>query len=137
MQLDAPLKVCLWLTVNEYQQHCLQYLVKTVTQKREVDEQQKVVAARSVKINEEEITCKKLAEVVEADLKEAMPALEAAMKVVNGPMFILPGVENSVEILCHCSVTWCFVLIYLLLTSIRCQSSHMTYSQKLFFHAVS
>jgi hypothetical protein len=88
-------------------------LVKTVTQKREVDEQQKVVAARSVKINEEEITCKKLAEVAEADLKEAMPALEAAMKVVNGPMLFLPGMENSVEILCQCSVTWCFVLIYL------------------------
>jgi len=122
MQLDAPLKVYLWLTVNEYQQHCLQYLVKTVTQKREVDEQQKVVAARSVKINEEEITCKKLAEVVETDLKEAMPALEAAMKVVNGPMFILPGMKNSVEILCQCSVTCCFVLVYLLLTTVRCQS---------------
>jgi len=122
MQLDSPLKVCLWLTVNEYQQHCLQYLVKTVTQKREVGEQQKVVAARSVKINEEEITCKKLAEVVETDLKEAMPALEAAMKVVNGPMFILPGAENSVEILCQCFVTWCFVRVYLLLTSIHCQS---------------
>jgi hypothetical protein len=31
--------------------------------------------------------------------------LEAAMKVVNGPMLILPGVENSVEILCQCSIT--------------------------------
>ena len=104
MQLDAPLNMYIWLTVNEYQQHCLQYLVKTVTQKREVDEQQKVVAARNVKINEEEITCKKLAEVAEADLKEAMPALEAAMKVVNGPMFILPGVENSwntVPVFCY------------------------------------
>jgi signal transduction histidine kinase len=113
MQLDTPLKVYLRLTVNEYQQHCLQCLVKTVTQKREADEQQKIVVARSVKINEEEITCKKLADVVEADLKEAMPALEAAMKVVNGPMFILPGVEKCVEILCQCFVTHFSVLIYL------------------------
>jgi hypothetical protein len=137
MQLNTPLKVHLWPTVNEYQQHCLQYLVKTVTQKREADEQQKVVAARSVKINEEEITCKKLAEVVEADLKEAMPALEAAMKVVNGPMFILPGVEKCVEILRQCFVTRFFVLIYLWLCQYVVRGSHITCSQKLFFHAVS
>jgi dynein heavy chain len=76
-------------------------LVKTVTQKREADEQQKIVAARNVKINEEEITCKKLADVVEADLKEAMLALEAAMKVVNEPIFVSLGMVNCVQILCR------------------------------------
>lgn len=76
-------------------------MVKTVTQKREADEQQKIVAARNVKINEEEITCKKLADVVEADLKEAMLALEAAMKVVNEPIFVSLGMVNCVQILCR------------------------------------
>ena len=71
-----------YFSVNEFQQQCDEYLVIIVTQKREADEQQSLVAARSVKIAEEEVACKKLADIAQADLMEAMPALEAAMKVV-------------------------------------------------------
>ena len=68
--------------MNEYQQQCDEYLVIIIAQKKEADEQQKLVAARSIKIGEEEVACKKLADIAEADLMEAMPALEAAMKVI-------------------------------------------------------
>lgn len=65
----------------EFQKQCDDYLVIIVTQQREADLQQKEVATKKMKIGEEEVVCKKLAAVAQADLDEAMPALEEAMTV--------------------------------------------------------
>ncbi|XP_049764343.1 dynein axonemal heavy chain 2 [Schistocerca cancellata] len=69
--------------VVEFQQQCDEYLVTIMTQKREADEQQKSVAAKSLRIGEEEAACKKLADVAQADLNQAMPALEEAMRALD------------------------------------------------------
>lgn len=63
-------------------QECDEFLQIIATQTREADEQQKLVAAESVKIKEEEVVCKQLADAALADLQEAMPALEEALMVM-------------------------------------------------------
>lgn len=50
-------------------------------QQRNADEQQRSVAARSKKTQEEEVQCKRLADAAMRDLASAMPALEEAVKV--------------------------------------------------------
>lgn len=65
----------------EFQKQCDDYLVIIVAQQREADLQQKEVAVKKIKIGEEEVVCKKLAANAQADLDEAMPALEEAMHV--------------------------------------------------------
>ncbi|XP_053218034.1 dynein axonemal heavy chain 2 isoform X2 [Podarcis raffonei] len=69
--------------VAEFQKQCEEYLVIIVQQKREADEQQKMVSANSEKIAAEEIKCKALADTAQRDLEEAMPALEEAMKALE------------------------------------------------------
>lgn len=69
--------------VAEYQRECDEYLVVIVQQKRDADDQQKAVSARSEKIVIETQECEKLAADAEADLKEALPALEAATNALN------------------------------------------------------
>ena len=64
-----------------FQKECDEYLVIIVQQKRDAEEQEKAVAARSVKIAEEEARCLLLADAAQKDLDEAMPALEEAVKV--------------------------------------------------------
>lgn len=64
-----------------FQKECDEYLVIIVQQKRDAEEQEKTVAAHSVKIAEEEAKCKVLADAAQKDLDEALPALEEAMKV--------------------------------------------------------
>ncbi|XP_050296141.1 dynein axonemal heavy chain 2 isoform X2 [Anthonomus grandis grandis] len=71
------------LKVAEFQQQCDDYLVIIVAQRKEADDQQKEVAKKSIKIGEEEIQCKKLADVAQADLDEAMPALEEAVRALD------------------------------------------------------
>lgn len=61
---------------------CEDFLVRLLNQKREADDQQKAVAARSVRIKEEEKVCQHLADIALADLQEAMPALEEAIQVI-------------------------------------------------------
>lgn len=41
------------------------------------------MAKKSIKIGEEEIQCKKMAEVAQADLDEAMPALDEAVRALD------------------------------------------------------
>ena len=41
------------------------------------------VEQKSIKIGEEEIKCQHMADLAQHDLDEAMPALEAAMKVIQ------------------------------------------------------
>nr|CAD7568025.1 unnamed protein product [Timema californicum] len=69
--------------VAEFQQQCDEYLVIILTQRREADEQAKSVAARSLRIGEEELACKKMADLAQADLSEAMPAFEEAIKALD------------------------------------------------------
>ncbi|CAM4719453.1 unnamed protein product [Caretta caretta] len=69
--------------VAEFQKQCEEYLVIIVQQKREADEQQKMVGANSEKIAVEEIKCKTLADNAQKDLEEALPALEEAMKALE------------------------------------------------------
>lgn len=69
--------------MNELTIECDDFLVILVNQKREADDQQKAVSARSIRIKEEEKACQHLADVALADLQEAMPALEEAMQVVT------------------------------------------------------
>ena len=64
-----------------FQKECDDYLIIIVQQKRDAEEQEKTVAAHSVKIAEEEAKCKVLADAAQKDLDEALPALEEAMKV--------------------------------------------------------
>lgn len=52
-----------------------------MNQRRDADETQKSVAARSQKIAEEQKECKKLEEIARADLATVEPALNEAMKV--------------------------------------------------------
>ncbi|KAE8744396.1 hypothetical protein FOCC_FOCC009000 [Frankliniella occidentalis] len=69
--------------VMEFQKQCDDYLVIIVAQQREADLQQKEVAVKKLKIGEEEVVCKKLAATAQADLDEAMPALEEAMHALD------------------------------------------------------
>lgn len=89
--------------VSEFQQQCDEYLIIIINQRKDVDEQQvillsyllfsviqfynlfiqKEVTKKSIKIGEEEIQCKKLAEIAQADLDEAMPALEEAIRALD------------------------------------------------------
>ncbi|EGD81605.1 dynein heavy chain 2 [Salpingoeca rosetta] len=69
--------------VAQFQRECDDYLVIIVQQKRDADDQQKAVSARSEKIGIEAQECEKLAADAEADLKEALPALQAAMDALK------------------------------------------------------
>lgn len=69
------------LIVNLMNQECDEFLARIAIQKRETDEQQKSVAATTILIREEEAECLKIKDSAEADLQEAMPALQEAMQV--------------------------------------------------------
>ncbi len=66
-----------------FQKQCDEYLVIIVQQKRDAEEQEKTVLARSEKIAEEETRCLQLAEAAQKDLDEALPALQAAMEALK------------------------------------------------------
>ncbi len=66
-----------------FQKQCDEYLVIIVQQKRDAEEQEKTVLARSKKIGEEETRCQALAEAAQKDLDEALPALQAAMEALK------------------------------------------------------
>ncbi|CAL1538804.1 unnamed protein product [Lymnaea stagnalis] len=74
---DAKLKVA------AYQKQCDEFLKTLVQQKREADEQQKSVAQKSERIKEEEVKCQTMADLAQADLNEALPALDEAMKALE------------------------------------------------------
>ncbi|KAI4461456.1 dynein heavy chain [Holotrichia oblita] len=69
--------------VMEFTQQCDEYMVIIMNQKKEADEQAKEVAETSIRIGEEEVVCKKLADVAQADLDLAMPALEEAIRALD------------------------------------------------------
>lgn len=59
---------------------CEEYLVTIVNQRRDADETQKNVIARSIRIEKESKECKKLEMLARADLETVEPALDEAMK---------------------------------------------------------
>lgn len=111
---DAKVKVTL------FQKQCEEYLVVLVQQKREADEQQKSVAQTSLKIADEEVKCQKMADLAMADLAEAMPALEEAVRALESlnkkdvsevkaygkPPALVETVLQAVMILKGCDPSW-------------------------------
>ncbi|KAI9101992.1 dynein heavy chain and region D6 of dynein motor-domain-containing protein [Phlyctochytrium arcticum] len=69
--------------VAQYQKQCEDYLVIIVQQKREADEQAKGVAAKAEKLGVEEEEVRGVADAAQADLDQAIPALNAAMKALE------------------------------------------------------
>ncbi|XP_074107880.1 dynein heavy chain 2, axonemal kl-2 [Cotesia typhae] len=62
---------------------CEEYLLTIATQKRDADDTQKNVTARSIRIEKESEECKKLESVARADLETVEPALDRAMKALD------------------------------------------------------
>ncbi|CAG9862849.1 unnamed protein product [Phyllotreta striolata] len=69
--------------VEAFQQQCDEYMLIIMAQRKEADEQQKEVAKTSAKIEEEAVEINKMAELAQADLQAAMPALLAAMGALD------------------------------------------------------
>ncbi|XP_046821789.1 dynein axonemal heavy chain 2 [Vespa crabro] len=62
---------------------CEEFLVTIVNQRRDADDAQKMVTAKSLRIAEEQKECKKLEEIARADLATVEPALNEAMKALE------------------------------------------------------
>ncbi|XP_034934334.1 dynein heavy chain 2, axonemal [Chelonus insularis] len=62
---------------------CEEYLITIVNQRRDTDEAQKSVTARSIRIEKESKECKKLEQLARADLETVEPALDEAMKALD------------------------------------------------------
>ncbi|XP_043512192.1 dynein axonemal heavy chain 2 [Frieseomelitta varia] len=69
--------------VHKSTRECEEFLVTIVNQRRDADETQRTVAARSQRIAEEQKECKKLEEIARADLATVEPALNEAMKALD------------------------------------------------------
>ncbi|VDN98570.1 unnamed protein product [Rodentolepis nana] len=106
--------------VAVFQKECDSCLVVLVDQKREADEQTKSVTLTKEKIKVDEAKCMQMAEVAQADLAQAMPALEAAVKALEGlnkkditeiksygqPPLLVRKVMEAVMILRQAPPTW-------------------------------
>jgi len=106
--------------VAKAQTECEELLVVIVQEKRQVDEQQKIVTADAEKIGLEEITCKAQADEAQGDLDKALPALEAAQKALEllnkkdmseikayqKPPDIVALVLSGVMVLVKCEPSW-------------------------------
>ncbi|KAI4493628.1 hypothetical protein M0804_001804 [Polistes exclamans] len=66
--------------VQKSTKECEEFLVTIVNQRRDADEAQKMVTARSLRIGEEQKECKKLEKIARADLATVEPALNEAIK---------------------------------------------------------
>ncbi|KAK0165141.1 hypothetical protein PV328_003689 [Microctonus aethiopoides] len=60
---------------------CEEYLLTIINQRRDADETEKSVTAKSIRIEKESKECKKLEEVARADLATVEPSLNDAMKI--------------------------------------------------------
>lgn len=67
---------------------CEEYLLTIINQRRDADETEKSVTAKSIRIEKESKECKKLEEVARADLATVEPSLNDAMKVSNISTYI-------------------------------------------------
>ncbi|KAI8904300.1 dynein heavy chain and region D6 of dynein motor-domain-containing protein [Gorgonomyces haynaldii] len=66
-----------------FQKQCEDYLVVIVQQKREADDQAKSVAAKAEKLGVEEEEVRAVADAAQADLDQALPALNVATKALE------------------------------------------------------
>eukprot|EP00753_Platysulcus_tardus_P011845 PLAT3317.25.p1 GENE.PLAT3317.25~~PLAT3317.25.p1 ORF type:complete len:2725 (+),score=1732.12 PLAT3317.25:536-8176(+) len=69
--------------VAQKQKDCEELLVVIVSERRQADEQRKQVEAEGERIGKEEEECQAMAASAEADLEEALPALQRAMAEVD------------------------------------------------------
>ncbi|VDM31109.1 unnamed protein product [Hydatigera taeniaeformis] len=106
--------------VAVFQKECDDYLVILVEQRREADEQTKSVTLTKEKIKVDETKCLQMAEVAQADLAQAMPALEAAITALEAlnkkditeiksygqPPHLVRKVMEAVMILRQAPPTW-------------------------------
>uniref|UniRef100_A0A0X3PBI3 Dynein heavy chain 2 n=1 Tax=Schistocephalus solidus TaxID=70667 RepID=A0A0X3PBI3_SCHSO len=106
--------------VAAFQKECDDYLVILVEQKREADEQAKSVTLTKEKIKVDEVKCLKMAEIAQADLAQAMPALQAAIEALEAlnkkdiseiksygkPPYLVQKVMEAVMILRESEPTW-------------------------------
>ncbi|CDS41066.1 dynein heavy chain [Echinococcus multilocularis] len=106
--------------VAVFQKECDDYLIILVEQRREADEQTKSVTLTKEKIKVDEAKCLQMAEVAQADLVQAMPALEAAITALEAlnkkditeiksygqPPHLVRKVMEAVMILRQAPPTW-------------------------------
>lgn len=106
--------------VAQFQKQCEDYLVIIVQQKREADEQAKGVAAKTEKLMVEEEEVRGVADSAQADLDQALPALNAAVKALDSinkkdlnelksyakPPPLVEKVMEGVMVLKKCEPTW-------------------------------
>uniref|UniRef100_A0A182Q0S0 Dynein heavy chain coiled coil stalk domain-containing protein n=1 Tax=Anopheles farauti TaxID=69004 RepID=A0A182Q0S0_9DIPT len=71
------------LDIALFQVQLDEFLGQIADQTREADAQAEEVSVKRIKIGAEEIVCKQLAEVAEADLQSAMPALDSAVAALD------------------------------------------------------
>ncbi|XP_066581151.1 dynein axonemal heavy chain 2 [Prorops nasuta] len=69
--------------VDKSTRECDEFLINIVNQRRDADETQKMVIARSSKIGEEQKECRKLEKIARADLETVEPALNEALKALE------------------------------------------------------
>ena len=70
--------------VEAFQKEVDEFLVQLVEQRKDADDQQKAVSIQADKISIEAKACGEMATAAQADLDEALPALEAAVLALNG-----------------------------------------------------
>lgn len=106
--------------VSQFQKQCEDFLIGIVQQKREGDEQAKMVQLKAEKLVGEEEQVKKEADAAQADLEQALPALNAATKALEAinkkdlgeiksygkPPPLVEKVLEAVMILRKCEPTW-------------------------------
>jgi dynein heavy chain len=106
--------------VAEFQKQCEDFLVIIVQQKREADETAKNVAAKAEKLAVEEAEVQVVADAAQADLDQALPALNAATKALENinkkdlneirsygkPPPLVEKVMEAVMVLKKCEPTW-------------------------------
>ncbi|KAI8894261.1 dynein heavy chain and region D6 of dynein motor-domain-containing protein [Globomyces pollinis-pini] len=107
-------------TVAQFQKQCEDFLVVIVQQKREADDTAKSVAAKADKLGVEEAEVKLVADAAQADLDEAIPALNAATKALENinrkdlneiksyakPPPLVEKTMEAVMVLKKCEPTW-------------------------------
>ena len=68
--------------VHQSTRECEEFLITIVNQRKDADETQKIVTAKSIRIAEESKECKKLEEIARADLATVEPAINEAIKAI-------------------------------------------------------
>lgn len=76
------------LQVQKSTKECEEFLTTILIQQKDTDDTQRSVTAKSIKIAEESKECKRLEEIARADLATVEPAINEAIKVFFGILFL-------------------------------------------------